>query len=71
MSMDKRKVNTSQIQMQCNNLKNEGKKKSMKQAFQTSDLSDAIIQTDNRDRQKPEIHSPAHHHSSWYPFHFA
>lgn len=57
--------------MQCNNLKNEGKKKSMKQAFQTSDLSDAIIQTDNRDRQKPEIHSPAHHHSSWYPFHFA
>lgn len=46
-------------------------KKSMKQAFQTSDLSDAFIQTDNRDRQKPEIHSPAHHHSSWYPFHFA
>lgn len=43
----------------------------MKQAFQTSDLSDAFIQTDNRDRQKPEIHSPAHHHSSWYPFYFA
>lgn len=42
------------------------KKKSMKQAFQTSDLVDAFVQINNIDMQNPETHSSAYHYSSWY-----
>lgn len=36
----------------------------MKQAFQTSDLVDAFVQTSNIDMQIPETDSSVPHHSS-------